>query len=97
AYDPHYHFNLAIEAGVSAFAAPLGLLEAGAATYAGQVPLILKINSSNTLVPRNDQAITGSIEEALRLGCIGIGFTIYPGSDESLDMMEEIQILTEQA
>ncbi len=100
AYDPHYHYQLAVDAGVSAYAAPLGALEAGADTFAGQVPLILKMNSSNSLVLTEDapdQAITSSIADALRLGCSAIGFTIYPGSDASFDMMEEISELAEEA
>jgi class I fructose-bisphosphate aldolase len=97
AYDPHYHFQLAVDAGVNAYAAPLGMLEAGADTFAGQVPLILKINSSNSLIGANDQAITGSVDDALRLGCNAVGFTIYPGSDDSLNMFEEIRELAEQA
>jgi fructose-bisphosphate aldolase, class I len=97
AYDPHYHFQLAVDGGVNAFAAPLGLLEAGADTFAGQVPLILKINSSNSLIAAKDQAVTGSVDDALRLGCSAIGFTIYPGSDDSLQMFEEIRELAEQA
>lgn len=97
AYDPHYHFQLAVDGGVSAFAAPLGLLEAGADTYAGQVPLILKINSSNSLIPQMNQAVTASVDDALRLGCSGIGFTIYPGADASLDMMEEVRGLAHEA
>src|SRR6266404_652356 len=43
-YDPDYHFTLAIAAGCNAYAAPLGFLEAGAAEFAGEIPLILKIN-----------------------------------------------------
>ena len=78
AYDPHYHFKLAIDSGCSAYAAPLGSLEAGADTFAGSVPLILKTNSSNSLISAKDQAVTGSVADALRLGCSGIGFTIYP-------------------
>lgn len=97
AYDPHYHFQMAVDAQVNAFAAPLGMLEAGADTFAGQVPLILKINSSNSLIDTKDQAVTGSIDDALRLGCSAIGFTIYPGSEDSLHMFEEIRELTEQA
>src|ERR1700761_2649701 len=88
AYDPHYHFELAIEAGLSAYAAPLGMLEAGASTFAGQIPLILKVNSSNSpSAAKSDpsQAITGSVRDALRLGCSAIGFTIYPGSDVQFD------------
>ncbi len=100
AYDPHYHFKLAIDAGLSAFAAPLGMLEAGADTFAGQIPMILKANSSNSLVPTNapfDQAITASVDDALRIGAGCIGFTIYPGSAAGLDMFEEISGMREEA
>lgn len=100
AYDPHYHFQLAIDAGLNAFAAPLGLLEAGADTFAGRVPLILKVNSANLLFPKadvKDQAITGSVEDAIRLGCSAIGLTIYPGSGASLEMMEEARELIAEA
>ncbi|OEY86744.1 fructose-bisphosphate aldolase, partial [Wolbachia pipientis] len=92
AYDPHYHFQLAIDAGVSAYAAPLGMIEAGAATYAGMLPLILKLNSANSLHSKNltfDQAVTASVKDALRLGCVAVGFTIYPGSAKCFDMIEE--------
>ena len=100
AYDPHYHFKLAINAGLSAFAAPLGMLEAGASTFAGQIPLIMKLNSSNSLSREKDapsQAITGSVSEAVRLGCSAVGFTIYPGSDDALNMISEIQEIALEA
>ena len=97
AYDPHYHFELALEAGLNAYAAPLGMIEAGAGTYAGQIPTILKVNSSNSLAKEKDQAITGSVGDALRLGCSAIGFTIYPGSDHAFAMMEEIRELAKEA
>jgi class I fructose-bisphosphate aldolase len=97
AYDPHYHYQLAIDAGLSAYAAPLGALEAGAGTFAGQIPTILKINSSNSWATRKDQAITGSIEDALRLGCSAIGFTTYPGSEDNLELIEEIRELSAEA
>jgi class I fructose-bisphosphate aldolase len=100
AYDPHYHFQLAVDAGLSAYAAPLGWLEAGADTFAGAIPTILKMNSSNSLLGKHnapDQAVTASINDALRLGCSGIGFTIYPGSDCSLEMFEEIRELSAEA
>ena len=97
AYDPHYHFQLAIDAGLSAFAAPLGMIEAGADSFAGQIPTILKVNSANTLSTAKNQAITGSVQDALRLGCSAIGFTIYPGSDDAYDMMEEIREMAEEA
>ncbi|MCI0754046.1 class I fructose-bisphosphate aldolase [Teichococcus vastitatis] len=97
AYDPRYHFELAIEAGLNAYAAPLGMIEAGAATYAGAIPTILKVNSSNSLSTTKDQAVTGSVADALRLGCSAIGFTIYPGSEYQFEMMEELRDLAEEA
>lgn len=98
-YDPEYHFELAIESGCSAYAAPLGFLEAGAAKYAGELPLILKVNNSESLYANKSpiSAITSSIDHALRLGCVGIGFTIYPGSSERKQMYEELALLTEEA
>ncbi|MEL6264074.1 MAG: class I fructose-bisphosphate aldolase [Pseudomonadota bacterium] len=100
AYDPHYHYQLAIDAGLNAYAAPLGMLEAGADTFAGRIPTILKANSANSLIPAaapKDQAITASVEDALRLGCAAIGFTIYPGSSAGLDMFEEIAEMRAEA
>ncbi len=100
AYDPHYHYQLAIDAGLNAYAAPLGMLEAGADTFAGQIPTILKANSANSLIPSEaakDQAITASVEDALRLGCAAIGFTIYPGSSAGLEMFEEIAEMRAEA
>ena len=97
AYDPHYHFQLAMDAGLNAYAAPLGMLEAGADTFAGAIPTILKLNSSNSLATEKDQAVTGSVADALRLGCAAVGFTIYPGSDYQFEMMEEIRELAEEA
>ncbi len=97
AYDPHYHYQIAIDAGLSAYAAPLGMLEAGADTFAGQIPTILKCNSSNSWATGANQALTGGVDDALRLGCAAIGFTIYPGSDDVFDMMEEIKELSAEA
>ena len=100
AYDPHYHFQLAIEAGLSAYAAPLGMIEAGAATFAGQIPTILKVNSANSLARAKEspsQAVTASVHDALRLGCSAIGFTIYPGSDAAYEMMHEIAEMGKEA
>ncbi|MFO0456670.1 MAG: class I fructose-bisphosphate aldolase, partial [Alphaproteobacteria bacterium] len=100
AYDPHYHYQLALDAGLNAYAAPLGMLEAGVDTFKGKLPTILKINSNNSLVPKDaapDQAVTASVKDALRLGCAAIGFTIYPGSHQAYDMMEEIRSLSEEA
>lgn len=97
AYDPHYHYQLALDAACSAYAAPLGMLEAGADSFAGAIPTILKCNSSNSLSTNKDQAVTASIKDALRLGCAAIGFTIYPGSEDQFELMEEIRELAEEA
>jgi fructose-bisphosphate aldolase, class I len=97
AYDPHYHYQIAIDAGLSAYAAPLGMIEAGAATFAGQIPTILKVNSSNSWATNVNQAVTGGVEDALRLGCSAIGFTIYPGSDDVFGMMEQIREMSDHA
>jgi class I fructose-bisphosphate aldolase len=100
AYDPHYHYQMAVDAGLSAYAAPLANLEAGADTFAGQIPTILKVNSANSLMSGSagkNQAVTASVNDALRLGCSAIGFTIYPGSDMALDMFEEIREMRAEA
>ncbi len=99
-YDPHYHFQMAIDARLNGYAAPLGMIEAGANTFAGQIPLILKMNSNNSLMAKSfdtNQAITATIQDAIRLGCNAIGFTIYPASDQSLDMYEEVRELIKEA
>jgi fructose-bisphosphate aldolase, class I len=98
-YDPRYHFQLAIEAGCNAYAAPLGFLEAGVSDYAGEIPLILKCNNHDTLMDEKDpiSAITSGVEDALRLGCSAIGFTIYPGSAERNQMYEQVRELALEA
>jgi class I fructose-bisphosphate aldolase len=97
AYDPHYHWRLAIDGGLSAFASPLGMIEAGADSFAGAIPTILKVNSANSHAVSKDQAVTASVEDALRLGCAAIGFTMYPGSEEQFEMIEELRELAVEA
>lgn len=100
AYDPSYHFQLAIESGCNAYAAPLGMIEACAREFAGEIPLILKINNSDSLYkPKADpiSALTSGVDDALRLGCAGIGFTIYPGSSDRKRQYEEIQAAAAKA
>ncbi len=97
AYDPHYFFKLAIDAGLNAYAAPLGQLEAGADSFAGSVPMILKLNNANSHATSKNQAITASVDDALRLGCAAIGFTMYPGSDDQYEMIEEIREIALEA
>jgi class I fructose-bisphosphate aldolase len=98
-YDPHYHFKMAIEAGLNAYAAPLGFLEAGAADFAGEIPLILKANNHDLLADEKDswQALTATVKDAQRLGCVGIGLTIYPGSALRKEMYENLRAYAEEA
>ena len=98
-YDPLYHYQLAIDAGCNAYAAPLGFLEAGARQFAGRIPTILKLNNSESLFSTKNPkpAITGSVDDALRLGCAAVGFTIYPGSAERNEMYMEFREIAEQA
>ncbi|MBI2059487.1 MAG: class I fructose-bisphosphate aldolase [Nitrospirae bacterium] len=98
-YDPRYHFQLALDAGCNAYAAPLGFMEAGAREFAGDLPLILKANNKDSLHEDKDpdQAMTGCVEAALRLGCAAVGLTIYPASNKSLSMYEHVQAIAEEA
>ena len=98
-YNPHYHFQLAIDAGCNAYAAPLGFLEAGAGHFAGQIPLILKLNNHDVLHDDKDPlpSVTGSVKDALRLGCSAVGFTIYPGSVHCNAMYEQLRGIAEEA
>ena len=98
-YDPDYHFQLAIDAGCNAYAAPLGALEAGAAKFAGQIPLILKLNNRDSLAKMDQpcSAVTASVEDALRLGCVGVGYTIYPGSGARNRMYEDLREIIVEA
>ena len=99
-YDPRYHFQLAVDAGCNAYAAPLGFLEAGAAEFAGQVPLILKLNNSDSLSKMGGapiSAVTGSVKDAVRLGCVAIGYTIYPASDARNEQYQALRELTLEA
>jgi class I fructose-bisphosphate aldolase len=99
ANDPDFHVELAIASGCNAYAAPLGQLEASAGKFAGQMPLILKLNNSDTLakVDQPCSALTGTVEDALRLGCVAIGYTIYPGSGMRNRMYEDLKELTIEA
>jgi class I fructose-bisphosphate aldolase len=98
-YDPLYHFQLAIDAGCNAYAAPLGFLEAGASQFAGQIPLILKLNNHDVLHDDKDPlpSVTGSVKDALRLGCAAVGYTIYPGSAHCNLMYEQLRAIAEEA
>ncbi len=93
AYDPDYHVKLAIDSGCNAYAAPLGFMESVADRFAGEIPLILKLNNSDTLAKLEQpiSAMTGSVKDAVRLGCAAVGYTIYPGSSARNRMYEDLR------
>src|SRR5688572_10790949 len=98
-YDPDYHPSLAVEAGCNAYAAPLGFIEAIAHKHAGRLPLILKVNNSDTLGGPEQpiSALTSAVPDAARLGCAAIGFTIYPGSGHRNDQYQQIRDMISEA
>ncbi len=97
-YDPDYHPQLAIESGCNAYAAPLGFLEAVAGTLCGEIPLILKLNNSDSLSKVEPMsALTASVKDAVRLGCAAIGYTIYPGSAERNQQYQDLRDLIAEA
>jgi len=80
--DPEYQFRLAAEAGYSAIACQIGLAEKYYPDYAGQVPLVLKVNGKTDVPPSDDALSTtnASVEDAVRLGADAVGYTLYVGS-----------------
>jgi len=98
-YDPDYHFQLAIDTGCNAYAAPLGFLEAGADRFLDRVPLILKLNNHDVLHDEKDplSAVTSGVDDALRLGCVAVGFTIYPGSSAAQTMYGQLREIAHEA
>lgn len=97
-YDPDYHFKFGIEAGCNAYAAPLGFLQHGAKEYANKIPLILKLNNSDSLYSGDPtQTMTSTVDDAVRIGCAAVGFSIYPGSNSSPQMYEELREITREA
>ena len=94
--DPEYQFRLAAEAGYSAIACQIGLAEKYYPDYAGQVPLLLKVNGK-TDIPPSDEALSttnASVEDAVRLGADAVGYTLYVGSprqDEDLHQLKGVR------
>ena len=97
-YDPDYHAQLAIESGCNAYAAPLGFLEAVAGKLCGEIPLILKLNNSDSLSKVEPMsALTASVKDAVRLGCSAIRYTIYPGSSARNQQYKDLRDLIAEA
>ncbi len=94
--DPEYQFRLAAEAGYSAIACQIGLAEKYYPDYAGQVPLLLKVNGKTDVPPADEPLSTtnASVEDAVRLGADAVGYTLYVGSprqDQDLHQLKGVR------
>lgn len=91
-FDPENIVKLAIEGGCNAVATTLGVLGAVARKYAHKIPFILKFNHNEFISYPNayDQISFGSVDQAFDQGCVGVGATIYFGSDESRRQIQEV-------
>jgi class I fructose-bisphosphate aldolase len=98
-FDPYNLAELALEGGCSAFATTLGVLGAISRRYAHRIPLIAKLNHNELLTYPNryDQVMFGSAREAFELGAVGVGATIYFGSEESMRQLREVSEAFQQA
>ncbi len=95
--DPEYQFRLAAEAGYSAIACQIGLATKYYPDYAGQVPLILKVNGKTDVPPSEDALSTtnASVEDAVRLGADAVGYTLYVGSPRQGEDLHQLQTVRE--
>ena len=98
-FDPSAICELAIEGGCNGVASTYGVLGAVARKYAHKIPMILKFNHNELLTYPNtyDQVIFGSIDRAFEMGCVGVGATIYWGSDQSARQLQEVSVAFEKA
>jgi class I fructose-bisphosphate aldolase len=98
-FDPSNICELAIEGGCNAVASTYGVLAACARRYAHKIPFILKINHSEllTLPAAPDQVAYASVSQAFDMGCVGVGATIYWGSEEARRQLQEVSEIFAQA
>jgi class I fructose-bisphosphate aldolase len=91
-FDSENIVKLAIEGGCNAVASTLGVLGSCARKYAHKIPFIVKINHNEFLTYPNkfDQVMFGSVDQAFDMGAVGVGATIYFGSDESTRQLQEV-------
>ena len=98
-FDPAHIVELAIEGGCNAVASTLGVLGSVARRYAHRIPFILKFNHNEFISYPNsfDQIRFASVEQAFDMGAMGVGATIYFGSDESRRQLQEVSETFQQA
>jgi class I fructose-bisphosphate aldolase len=98
-FDPANIAELAIEGGCNAVASTLGVLGAVSRKYAHRIPFILKFNHSELITYPNkfDQIVFASMKQAFDMGCVGVGATIYFGSDNGSRQLQEVARAFEHA
>ncbi|MCB1215476.1 MAG: class I fructose-bisphosphate aldolase [Deltaproteobacteria bacterium] len=98
-FDPENLVKLAIEGGCNAVASTLGALGSVARRYAHKIPFIMKINHNELLSYPNsfDQTLFARVEQAFDMGAVGVGATIYFGSEESRRQIQEVSEAFQQA
>jgi class I fructose-bisphosphate aldolase len=98
-FDPENIVKLAVEAGCNAVASTVGVLGMVSKKYADKIPFIVKINHNELLSYPNsyDQRMFASVTQASDMGAFGVGATIYYGSEESRDQIEEVSVAFQQA
>src|SRR5215470_5506476 len=98
-FDPENIIKLAIEGGCNGVATTLGVLGSVARKYAHKIPFIVKINHNEFLSYPNsyDQIMFGSVKQSFDMGAVGIGATIYFGSEESKRQIQEVSKAFEYA
>ena len=98
-FDPENIVKLAIEGGCNAVASTLGVLGAVSKKYADRIPFIVKLNHNEFLSYPNsyDQILFGSVKQAVNMGALGVGATIYFGSPESKRQIQEVSAMFQEA
>jgi class I fructose-bisphosphate aldolase len=98
-FDPENIVKLGIEGGCNAVASTLGVLGSVARRYAHRIPFIVKLNHNEFISYPNsyDQIRFGSVKQAFDMGALGVGATIYFGSEESKRQLQEVSAMFQQA
>jgi class I fructose-bisphosphate aldolase len=98
-FDPENIVKLALDGGCNAVASTLGVLGAVARKYAHRIPFLVKLNHNEFLSYPNayDQIRFGSVKQAFDMGALGVGATIYFGSEESKRQIQEVSAMFQEA
>ena len=98
-FDPENIVKLGLEGGCNAVASTLGVLGMCARKYAHKIPFILKVNHNEFISYPNsyDQIRFASVKQGFDIGAVGVGATIYFGSEESKRQIQEVSEMFQHA